>query len=83
MEICGTCFYLVMVGDPKVPINECHRYPPNTEGKYPSVKDADAGCGEWVSLETQSVTAGKPAQSGGIVSKARGIIDKARGKALG
>jgi len=82
METCGKCLYLINVGDPKEPMNECHRFPPQAAGKgaavYPIVKNIDPGCGDWTSKEMPEKEPGPAAQT----TKTREKIDKARGKAL-
>jgi hypothetical protein len=85
METCGTCFYLIMVGDPEEAINECHRGIPiaiNGLATYPLVKNTAPGCGEWapiIPVEPETVVTESPPAGH---SEAGARTSKARGKAL-
>ena len=88
MESCERCIYLVAAGDPKEPINECHRMPPEAQGKelaaYPLVKNDAPGCGEHMTAEqfmkaVEKMTEARPTAS---ATTAKAKINAARSKAL-
>ncbi len=84
-ESCGKCIYLVVVGDPKEPINECHRFPPMASGKamavYPLVKNDAPGCGEGSTGEELAELEKEPT-SAALPTKVKERIDKARSNRL-
>lgn len=91
METCKVCLYLVVIGDPKMDVNECHRFPPGPPDNkglsylsyYPQVKNNTPGCGERLTAEElaeQEKELVSVSMAGQTRVKER--IDKARGNRL-
>lgn len=83
METCGTCGYMIIIGDPREAINECHCRPPTATDKglaiYPRVRNNDPGCGEWTTMDPAKEREERPPA---LKTAARERKDKARAKAL-
>lgn len=87
MEPCKGCIYLVTAGDPKEPINECHRMPPLAMGKdmavYPLVKDGNPGCGERATAVVAAAEkAVEKAAARAVSSRGSAAVNLARAKRL-